>query len=173
MLRLILPLSLVLLLSSCYSYQYVTLQSPDVPVDTSRGFTFENDTLRLVYNFHGQGGPMGVTIYNKTTTPLYVVWNKSALLRDGHSTSLFNPNVQVNGTVNSSVFLTKNIGYSSGALSASFTLPEGMDFIAPRSDIHKTLIPVQYPSDLLVLDLSGIHVEKGTDEYGYTMKMRR
>jgi len=63
----LLYLALILLaVSSCSTtYQYVTLNSPEVPKNDKKEFSYENDSMRLTYNFHGEGGPVGMTVYNK------------------------------------------------------------------------------------------------------------
>jgi hypothetical protein len=87
--------------------------------DGSR-LTFENDTLRLTYIFTCKDGPLNVNIYNKTSQPLYVNWKKSAYIRNEQSVSLFWTSTSSNFT-------------------ASFALPEGVDFIPPATSISKEL----------------------------------
>jgi len=140
----ILPVLILLTVSSCSSYQYLTLNSTDVPKNDKHLFSWENDTLRLTYDFHGHKGPMIMTIYNKTDKPLYINWKKSAFIRDGHSSSLFNSNVQVVGSA--ATYKTRYVNFSS--LSGSFDIPEGMDLIPPASDITKALPATAGPQAL-------------------------
>src|SRR6185436_11667901 len=104
----ILPAMIVLAFSSCASYQYVTLDSTEVRKNDKKEFSWENDTMRMTYK------------------PLYVNWKKSAMIRGGHAASLFNSNVQINGSY---------AGYGRratfGSINASFDMPEGMDLIPP------------------------------------------
>jgi hypothetical protein len=142
----ILSVLAMLLLASCAPYQYITLNSPEVSKNDKKDFTWENDTLRLTYNFHGEKGLMTLTIYNKTTQPLFINWKRSALIRDGHSISLYNPTVQVTGDAVSTSypsFVRDGVRTRYTTLSASFDLPEGMDFLPPASDVSKGLVYVQ------------------------------
>lgn len=140
----ILTAMVVLFLGACSSYQYLTLNSSQMPKNDSKEFTWENDTMRLVYNFHGKGGPINLTVFNKTSQPLFLNWKKSALIRDGHSTVLFNHTVLINGSAVNSSFSSAGhtrTGYSN--LSAQFDLPEGTEFLPPHTDLSKSLVKVQ------------------------------
>jgi hypothetical protein len=172
---LILSLLIIFLFGSCSSYEYLTLNSPQIPKNNKKEFSWENDTMKLVYNFHGEGGPMSVTIYNKTEKPLFVNWKKSALIRDGHSTSLFNSSVQVTGEIaTSGVPLRSRVATASySSLSASFDLPQGVELIPPASDIKKSLLAVQDAAVLYSLKEDTARSEKLTDAYGVVAKFRR
>lgn len=174
--RTYLSLAIILLaFGSCSSYQYVTLNSPEIPKNDKKEFIMENDTMKLIYNFHGQDGPMNVTVFNKTTQPLYVNWKKSALVRYGQTLSLYNRRVEVTGTA-STTTLSTGKGVSSGFsnISASFDLPEGVEFIAPSSYITKSLLHVldsQVP-DMAVEENNAKQV-KWIDGDGMVMKYKR
>jgi hypothetical protein len=172
---LILSLLIVLVFGSCSSYEYLTLSSPQIPKNDKKEFSWENDTMKLVYNFHGEGGPMSVTIYNKTEKPLFVNWKKSALIRDGHSTSLFNSSVQVTGELSTTAIpLRSKVATASySSLSASFDLPQGMELIPPASDIKKGLFAVQDEAVLNAQNKDTAHSEKITDAYGVVARFKR
>lgn len=142
--RYILLSTLILLaFSNCSTYQYLTLDSSQLSKNDKKQFVWENDTLRLIYDFNGPGGPMAVQIYNKTSQPLYVNWKKSAIIRDQHSTSLFDRNVLIDGSMGSYTFHRFGaISASTGSFTASFSLPEGVDFIPPNSAIDKGLLAI-------------------------------
>lgn len=131
---LILSVLIILALGSCSTYQYVTLNSPEMKKNEGQDLVYENDTLRLTYNFNGKGGPITISVYNKTNQALYVDWNKSAMVRGGHAYSLSNPNVQVSGSIWS---YGRRVSYSD--LNASFSMPDDVNMIPPSSDISKTL----------------------------------
>lgn len=139
----LLYLALILLaVSSCSTtYQYVTLNSPEVPKNDKKEFSFENDSMRLTYNFHGEGGPVAMTVFNKMDKPLFVNWKRSFLIQDGQAVCLFNNRVEVNGVIEAYSFrsIVPGTRVSSGNLYATFDLPEGMDMIPPASYITKSL----------------------------------
>lgn len=139
----ILPALFLLSLSSCSTYQYITLDSPQLPKNDKNQLTFENDTLRLTYNFTGKGGPLNVKIYNKTDQPLYVNWKKSALIRDERSTSLYNNYIMVSGAASAASYRIGKYAASRTNIAATVALPEGMDFIPPSSAISKDLLNLE------------------------------
>jgi len=139
----LLPALILLTISSCSTYQYLTLDSSQLSKNDKKQFVWENDTLRLIYDFNGPGGPIAVQIYNKTSQPLYVNWKKSAIIRDQRSTSLFDRNVLIDGSVSSySYHRFGAISATSGSFTASFSLPEGVDFVPPNSAIDKGLLAI-------------------------------
>jgi hypothetical protein len=144
--------SLILVLlsfSSCASYQYVTLNSPEMPKNDKKELAWENDTMRLIYNFHGQGGPISMTVFNKMDKPLFVNWKKSALIRDGQAFSLFDSKVQISGGYSGSSVGGRSFQLSSGSYSGSFDLPEGMNLIPPGSYITRSLQAIVQLSPLV------------------------
>lgn len=143
-----LPLTVILVsllaFSSCYSYQYITLDSAEVTKDDSKNFTWENDTLRLVYSYYGPGGPLWMSITNKLDKPMYINWKKSAIIYEGKSVSLYSGNVRMTGSFD----VSRVYNSTSGSLASSFNVPEGMDFIPPASHIDKSV--QVYATDRLV-----------------------
>ena len=72
----------VLLMSSCSAYQYVSVES-DLPRDEKQNFVFENDTVALAYTFTGQGFPIKISIFNKLPQPVYVDLTRSIIVMNG------------------------------------------------------------------------------------------
>lgn len=87
----------VWLLSGCYTYQHVKLASNSELTDQSE-FKLENDSVRIVYSFSGLNGPIHMEIFNKLNKPFYVDWRKSALIRNGESTTLWKDESRVSAT---------------------------------------------------------------------------
>ena len=135
----LLPAVFLLTLSACSTYQYLTVDSPQLQKNDRNQLIQENDTLRITYSFQGKGGPFSVNIYNKTDQPLFVNWKKSALIRNEQSLSLYNNNVIISGNTASQSYRYGRYATSVGSFAGSFTLPEGMDFIPPASGISKNL----------------------------------
>jgi hypothetical protein len=158
----------MLFFSSCASYQYLTLDSSQLGKNDRKEFNWENDTMRISYNFTGQNGPMHVNIYNKTQQPLYVNWKKSALIRDQHSLSFYNSIIQASGTFsgNSYAVVLRGTRSSGGDFNASINLPEGTDFIAPGSGIDKDLPAIAQSGNLLEPIPDSVQSIKIADEYG-------
>lgn len=117
--------------SSCQVYQYNILNSSFAGTH-DEPFTFENDTLRIIYSF--DNGQCDIEIYNKLKTGLYVDWSRSAVIINGESRSYWaikSPDFQAT--------------YSTGLI--SFTTP--ISFIPPYSRIYN--IPLTLPD---AMDLS-------------------
>ncbi len=62
-------------------YQSVTLASDTAKVNDSGDFIFENDTLRIRYDFHSENGHLKFGILNKLKQPLYINWKESGFVQ--------------------------------------------------------------------------------------------
>ena len=136
--KLFLPATCVLLgiisLSSCQSYQYLSIDSKSIQKDASDQFVMENDTMLLQYNFNGYNGPVKVTVYNKTSKPLYIDWKKSAIIIEDRAYSYYSPNQQLSGTTTSVEYrYGYNLNSTAGTIDAIIKGQEGIDFIPPNS----------------------------------------
>jgi hypothetical protein len=133
-------------LGSCSRYQYMTLNSSQLTKNDQHQLVFENDTIRLTYDFNGANGPISVNVYNKTNQPLYVNWKKSALIRNEHALSYYDKDAYFWGSSSGYAY---HFGNSRGALgsftgsasnfSGTVALPEGMAFVPPGSSVSKGL----------------------------------
>lgn len=92
-----LSLIAILLLPACafHSYLQVYETKPTQPIHLAgNDYVFENDTLRISYNFWGEGGFLNFTVYNKLNTPLYIDWKKSSFIRNGKTVEYWPDNHQ-------------------------------------------------------------------------------
>lgn len=171
--RILTPLILLLaFLSGCSSYQYLTVDSPQVQKNPQHQLTWENDTLRIIYAFNGYGGPLRISIYNKTTQPLYVNWKKSAIIRDQRSIALYDPQVNFSGSTDGAGYrLGRNVNTSS-TFSGSFDLPDGVDFIPPSSSISKGLLSLLRTGPLLIHIPDSIHQQAITQNNGFKIRYK-
>ena len=154
----------ILLFPACQTYQYLTLDSDQAQKNKEYSFSWENDTTRLNYTFSGDGGNLNLVIYNKSTQPMYINWQKSALIRDDRSFSLFDPNASFSG-VTVGTHYVHNI---SGVLA----LPNGMDFIPPGSSITKALLPIARTGSLITYLPDSIRKHAATEFAGGDVKFR-
>src|SRR4030095_1254865 len=142
--RLLLYPVCILCLASCTTYNYITMDSSDIPLDRSKAFLWETDTITVAYQFGGEGGHLTVTVLNKRNQPLFVNWKKSAVIRDGMMVSLYNSNVIANGAMSTESYRAgagQTSGYSQ--FSVSFDVPEGIEFIPPLSGLGRTVVNLQ------------------------------
>lgn len=75
--------SVIISLSSCVSYQYVTLTS-NTPVQEDGKFKLESDSINIIYSFYNFGY-LKLEIENKSDQLLYVDWEKSSIIIDKES----------------------------------------------------------------------------------------
>ncbi|HLZ86029.1 MAG TPA: hypothetical protein VKQ52_02260 [Puia sp.] len=81
-------IAVILSFSACTTYQYVTFDSSGLQKDKQQLLTLENDTMRVAYSFSGPGGNVTLTVFNKTSQPIYLDWTRSSLIRNDQSFTL-------------------------------------------------------------------------------------
>jgi hypothetical protein len=146
----LLPVILILFLSSCSTYEYCRVDAPGLTKNDSSELVWESDTVKLNYNFHGENGPLTLTIYNKLNKSLFINWKESALIRNGQTIGLYDAHLDlIRGKYTSSLLLTRNVSNTASDLSASFSLPDGTDIIAPNSYISKGLLSIWDGKEIL------------------------
>jgi hypothetical protein len=132
--------SLLLFIASCSPYQYLTFDAEKATKDRDKNIIWESDSIKLVYHF-SQPGKLDITAFNKTGEPVYINWKKSAIIHKGRSVSLYDQNAQVTGNITTDAGNTKEAPRTS-TINAAFNIPEGMDFMPPKSYISKAGIDV-------------------------------
>ena len=137
-------------LSSCthYTQLYETKATSPMKIEGGR-YTFENDTIRIIYNFWADSGVLSFQIFNKLNVPLYIDWKKSSFVQNGQkldywadqeSTKGEATGISYNGYYRMSFHKTKS--------SSTTIRPERVIFIAPESSTNKNqfyLYPVKTP----------------------------
>lgn len=129
---------------SCTTFQYVTVSSSGVTKNDRNEFVVENDSLQLIYNFSGQNGPIKVSIYNKLDVPVYIDWQRSALIVNDKTVPYVPGEVKIEGSFSGSTYTSRysHYGSTSGSIQATAYLPPTVDFIPPRAIINKTTINI-------------------------------
>ena len=110
-------------------------------------YVFENDSLKITYDFWADMGLMKFSIYNKTNKPLYIDWKKSAYIDnkvklsywiDEETTKLS----EYYGSYFFSAIIFQGIGVGVGSGSVSATAStvkaERVTFIPPLSNISRS-----------------------------------
>jgi hypothetical protein len=135
---LIIPIA-ALLLSSCGKYQMNTLSSLNTKQNTTTGvFELENDSVKILYSFAGHNIPIEINIYNKLNEPVFVDWERSALIMGDKSVTYADETIQINGVV-SSTSTGRYFRVSDAYVSGQITLPKNVAFVPPHTQINKTL----------------------------------
>ena len=130
-----------LLLSSCSKYYVSTLDSSNTKKSEETGrFVFENDTLAITYNFNGKNAPISITMLNKLNEPLYIDWERSALIKGDEATPFSGKEIKVKAIIDGSTYPDFVGGGSTqtGTLNTTIALPETIGFIPPKSILTKT-----------------------------------
>jgi hypothetical protein len=140
-------------------------------------FVTENDSVRLQYNFNGENAPINITIYNKLNVPMYIDWQRSALIVQDKAISYVPTEVPIQGSYNgSSVGAAVGRGISStsssGSINATAILPEHIAFVPPNSYVTKMPMGVTNRFIENVPDTAW-HKERLTDSYGLTLGIKR
>lgn len=135
LIKITLSLALLVLFSGCSVYQLVSIES-NAPKNNQSEFIIENDTVSIIYAFHGQGGSLVVDIFNKLNKPLYIDWRKSALIIEDESFTLWKDQASLNGVSSSvEVFDNNGVAYSEGNIGGTLVKNDNISFIPPHSKI--------------------------------------
>lgn len=134
-----LPVAVIVLLlaSSCRTYQYGTVSSAKMSMNEKQEFVYENDSLLLIYNFNGLNAPVNITVQNKLQVPVYIDWKKSALIINDQAVSYVPSEMRIEGGVQSSSYntgtRTNSTTFGSASINATVSLPPAIDFVPPQS----------------------------------------
>ena len=63
--------------------------------ESPNNYTFENDTVRIVYSFWAEKGIMAFRVFNKTDKPLYIDWKKSTYISNGLKYNYYEDKIDV------------------------------------------------------------------------------
>src|SRR5215208_2013722 len=95
----LLLMSTALVLTSCSKYQFFTLAGENISKNEKQEFVAENDTFRVIYDFHGDKGPIRVSIYNKSNKPMQVDCSRSAVIAGENSNGYYKNELKLEGEV--------------------------------------------------------------------------
>jgi hypothetical protein len=152
--KLFIPVIILLSLMSCSSFQYGTISSA-LPAEPDGTVKFENDTIRVSYSFIGENCPVTVRVYNKSSNPLIVHWDKSSVIVNDENVP-FRSNVStLSATSESSITRIGIVNSSSGSIEGVIRNAEAMSFVPPSSFVE---------SRVAVLD-SLVSINKVTQQF--------
>jgi hypothetical protein len=140
-----LPLLLLnFLLASCGSIKhYTTIESKNMAKNEQSIFVEESDTLRIEYRFSQYDGRIVIKIQNKTTSPMYINWQKSAVIANGQSINYYDAKSKVEGVIEgSSLKLSRDYSVQGASFSGVIQNNPLRDFIAPKAFINYLQLPV-------------------------------
>ncbi len=127
---------LIPLLSGCYTYHHVVVQS-DATINGYQEHIIKNDSVELNYSFTGAGGPVNIMVYNHSEKPVYVDWKKSAMIIDGEKYNYWSEDIKIDAS--SSARIQENSMFSTSISTEGVAYKdERISFIPPHSYIKST-----------------------------------
>jgi hypothetical protein len=81
-------------------------------------FVFENDSIKITYNFWAKNGAMAFDFYNKLNIPLYFDWKKSAFIPNDKMVSYWQDETNTTGNSSSSAY------YLYGGIISGTSIPD-------------------------------------------------
>ncbi|WP_165023147.1 hypothetical protein [Dysgonomonas sp. ZJ279] len=131
--------------SSTYFLSTLSSNSEDVEQVENGDFLIEKDSLWIAYCFNGESAPIQITVFNKSSQPLYVDWQKSALIVNDVAFTYGGEKLEMGGNVNGYFIddmpmLYNSVGEFQGDFRGNINLPKYVSFIPPNTMIsHKPL----------------------------------
>lgn len=126
---------------SCSSLSYLsTIKSSTQGVEQGEigEFIVDNDSLQIIYNFNGINAPIHVEVYNKLSKPLYVDWNRSAIVINGTATNYIGKTTKIYGRATGSTYGTENYSWGRANFVGNVDLAVPISIIPPKSRIKET-----------------------------------
>ena len=124
-------------------------------------FTYENDTLKIIYSFWGANGIMSFAVYNKLNIPLYIDWKKSSFISNSKKLTYW-----VNKTTTDVTSYYGNYYYTGplikpqafanigkGVSNSTSVIDERISFIPPQSYLNKSQFLI-LPGGYFELDIN-------------------
>lgn len=142
----------VTLLGSCTSYYYSKISSNDTTgiKDENGYFVTGNDSILIVYSFAGEDAPVTITVVNHTNQPVYVDWQKSALIINDEAVNYKAEKITTETNYQSMTYKGNYIDYTTGKERTTTTYPRDMSFIPPYSrNSHTPLRLSDFPFDTI------------------------
>lgn len=139
--RIIMLLIGLLSLSSCKSYMVSTVASKNTIQSPETGkFNMTSDSLVISYSFSGPNMPLNVEVFNKLNEPLFVDWERSALVIGETAYSFVDDKVHLSADVSTynNVLLEESRYYYSDVKGTAQTSKK-QSFIPPNSKITKSI----------------------------------
>lgn len=155
--RVLLIVGLVASLSACKSYMVSTVTSTNTPQDQQSGeFNLVNDSAHVKFSFAGKSMPLKVEVYNKLNEPLYVNWERSALVIGDKAYSFVDDNIRLSATVNSSSYDYRALGTTDtyGDMNGKAKVSKNETFIPPGAKVSRTIYVLNDVKVIKVADSS-------------------
>jgi hypothetical protein len=124
---------------SCNPYiQVVEVKSNQLVLNEQKELVFENDTLRIRYDFFSENGHIKFSVLNKLKKPLYINWKESAFITGTNSFSYWQDEYISNGYISGYAFDWNSYFSSFGAVIYSVAKrDEQISFLPPGTEMYQ------------------------------------
>ena len=120
--------------SSCSKTYYFHTAADNVMSTDTTQYVFENDTLKITYDFWDNCGRMKFVVYNKLSIPVFIDWKNSALIINDNKFLYWSDVERKTGTSTK----TSSYGIAYGSESSLSVRDERVTSIPPHTKITKT-----------------------------------
>jgi hypothetical protein len=137
--KIYLPVLLPLILfTSCVTYNYTTIDAKQLTKNERSAYVYENDTLRVEYNFSNSNNHIGIKIFNKLKNPISINWKESSIIVNGKAHSYYNPSNKIQGVLNRDDIASSNTDpVQRVSFNGMVSSNDAITFIPPQSFIDR------------------------------------
>lgn len=140
--RVAILLSMITSLSACKSYMVSTVASKNTVQSPETGkFNMINDSLAFSYSFAGPNMPLNIEVLNKLKEPLFVDWERSALVIGETTYSFVDDKVHLSADVAGTAY--NNLGTESkdyySEIRGTAQISKTQSFIPPGAKITRSI----------------------------------
>jgi len=142
MIRAVIILAMIASLSSCKTYMVSTVASKNTIKSPETGeFNMANDSLAFSYSFAGPNMPLKVEVHNKLKEPLFIDWERSALVIGDKTYSFVDDKIGLNADVKSTVYNDPGAGinFAYSDMQGSAHISKTQAFIPPGAKITRSI----------------------------------
>lgn len=144
---LVLAVPSLFFLSGCAGYiQLYSTGSDRLKKDRGNAWIFENDTLRVSYEFWSERGLMSFSIYNKLDKPIYVDWRKSSFVSGNNKFDYWIDEEKFSGEAYTEWSAYRYGGNSTTIANGKKTKRERITFITPHAQVEKSTFYIYNPA---------------------------
>lgn len=145
-----------LIFIGCTTYVQVFETKSKNTATENNFYVFENDSLKITYDFWENRGLLKFSIYNKLEKPIYIDWKKSSLIYNDIKINYWSDEeIQKSYSTfyySSSSFSGFSFGSGSGIQTTSVTRDERITFIPPKSTYFKNTFYIVPNRQFIVKD---------------------
>lgn len=146
--KVFLILTSVVMLASCEQpyIQIIETKSTNTKIENDL-YVYENEMLKITYEFWHDRGLMSFSVFNKLETPIYIDWSKSAVINNSAklnywfdescftSNTYYGTHYYSGPVVAPGYSISEKVGVSNSALSQKY---EKVSFIPPKSTYYRS-----------------------------------